>query len=188
MLLIFQIILWLFVLVFFGTLVLLCFWMITAFKSKVPFITIPTALLPAIKDALMIKEGSTIYDLGCGDGRILFYLSGIIPKATYIGIENNPFPLLLVKLRSWWERKKGYNITIHNQDFFARDLTDATHIFMYLYPNVMDDLLPKFDKELKKGTRVVSASFKFTQKRPIQEIDLRRSKYKRVRMLYVYEF
>jgi hypothetical protein len=52
----------------------------------------------------------------------------------------------------------------------------------------MDDLLPKFDRELKPGTRLVSASFKFTQKQPIAEFDLARGTYKLAQTLYVYEF
>ena len=52
----------------------------------------------------------------------------------------------------------------------------------------MDDLLPKFDRELKKGTRLVSLSFQFTNKRPSLEIDLNRNKYKLGRKLYVYDF
>jgi len=61
-------------------------------------------------------------------------------------------------------------------------------IFTYLNPNIMDDLLTKFDKELKPGTRLVSLSFKFTGKQPINEIDLKRSKYKLGRKIYVYQF
>jgi len=52
----------------------------------------------------------------------------------------------------------------------------------------MDELLPKFQKEFKPGTRLVSLSFKFASKTPIEEIDLKRNKYKLGRKLYVYEF
>ena len=52
----------------------------------------------------------------------------------------------------------------------------------------MDDLLPKLDRELRSGTRLVSVTFKFTTKQPIAEYDLNRSKYKLARKIYVYEF
>lgn len=161
----------------------------TGFHAKVPFVPVSSSVLPDIYKALEIKEGSVVYDLGCGEGRVLFYCSRLVPKATYIGIENSPFPLLLARFRGWWHTKMtGTKIEIINKDFFQQDLSNATHIFTYLYPNVMDDLLPKFDRELKPGTRLVSVSFKFTQKQPTLLIDLKRSKYKLARHIYVYEF
>ena len=52
----------------------------------------------------------------------------------------------------------------------------------------MDDLLTKFDKEFKTGTRLISLSFRFTNKVPIFEVDLKKSRYKIKRKLYVYQF
>lgn len=163
--------------------------MLTGYRSKVPFVPVPDKVLKDIHKALDIKEGSVVYDLGCGDGRVLFYSARLVPNAIYIGIENSPFPLILAHLRAWWYRKfVNTNIKIINQDFFQHDLSDATHVFTYLYPNVMDDLLPKLDQDLKPGTKLVSVSFKFTQKQPVTEYDLERGKYKLARKIYVYEF
>ena len=80
------------------------------------------------------------------------------------------------------------DVKILKKDFFDVDLGDATHIFTYLFPSVMDDLIPKLDSELKNGTRLVSASFHFTSKREIKEIDLKRKKYQLAGKIYVYEF
>lgn len=163
--------------------------MLTSFRSQVPFVPVPNKLLSDIHTALGVTDKSIVYDLGCGEGRVLFYLSRRVPNARYIGIENNPFPLLLIRARAWWHtRTTGTSIEIVQQDFFTHDLSNATHIFTYLYPNVMDDLLPKFDRELARGTKLVSLSFKFTQKQPLQEIDLKKTGYLRGRKLYVYEF
>ncbi len=170
-------------------LVLFVFWTIGNFKNKAPFVTSSRAVLKDIEKALKVKDDSVVYDLGCGDGRILFYLSRACPKAKYFGIENGVFPFLLSKIGAHYNQKKTNNLVeILRTDFFKHDLSKATHIFTYLYPNVMDDLLSKFDSELKPGTRLVSLSFQFTNKRPIQEIDLNRSKYKLGRKIYVYQF
>lgn len=169
--------------------ILFIMWTIGNFKNKAPFVTSSNAVLIDIEKAMGVKDGSIVYDLGCGDGRILFHLSKINPRAKYIGIENGSFPFLLSKIGSVLNRKKTNNdVEIIKADFFKQDLSNATHIFTYLYPNVMDDLLLKFDKELKPGTRLVSLSFKFTNKPPLMEIDLKRSKYKLGRKLYVYQF
>lgn len=163
--------------------------MVTGYKNKVPFVQVPDSILPDIYKILDVKEGSTVYDLGCGDGRVLFYIARMIPKARYVGIENSPFPLLLARTRAWWHKKTtGTSIEIINQDFFSHDLSDSTHIFTYLYPNVMDDLLPKLDKELKPGTKLLSVSFKFTVKQPKAIFDMGRGKYKLAQKLYLYEF
>lgn len=163
--------------------------MISGYRAKVPFVPVPNSILKDIFKALNIKDDSILYDLGCGEGRVLFYISRLVPKAKYIGIENSTFPLILARVRAWWHRKvTGKKINIINSDFFNHDLSDATHIFTYLYPNVMDDLLPKLDKELKKGTRLVSVTFKFTAKQPSSEIDLKRGKYQLAQKMYVYEF
>jgi len=171
------------------TIFLFLLWSIGNLKNRVPFVMSSMAVLKDIAEALEINENSVVYDLGCGDGRILFYLSQLNQKAKYIGIENNLFPFILAKLRVYFNKKKNNaKIEIINKDFFKKDLSDATHIFTYLYPNVMDDLLLKFDKELKGGTKLVSLSFQFTNKRPIKEIDLGRGRYKLGRKLYVYQF
>jgi SAM-dependent methyltransferase len=180
---------WIAVLILFIVLILLFIWVISGIKAKVPFIPIPNSILPDIYKALELKEEGTLYDLGCGDARVLFYASKLNPKVQYIGIENSLFPTLLARIARWCHKKRtGIDVRILNEDFFTHDLSNATHIFTYLYPNVMDDMLSKLDKELKPGTRLVSISFRFTQKQPIAEFDLGRRKYQLAQKIYVYEF
>lgn len=179
-----------FIFLFLVVLFVLFYWMASAMMAKVPFISVPNSILPDIAKALNIKEGSVVYDLGCGDARVLRYLARTEPKAKFIGIENSSFPYRLAQMISWWNKKRGHtdNVEILCQDFFKHDLSNATHIFLYLYPNVMDDMIGKLDRELKPGCRVVSASFKFTQKAPLMKIDLLRGKRQLARELIVYEF
>ena len=175
--------------ILFGIIILSLLWAIGNFKNKVPFVSASNAVLKDIAKALDIKDNSVVYDLGCGDGKILFYLSRLNSKAKYIGIENVIFPLFLSRFGALLNSKKtGNNVEIINNNFFKQDLSNATHVFTYLYPNIMDDLLSKFESEFKPGTRLVSLSFKFRNKVPVSEIDLGRSKYKLGRKLYVYQF
>lgn len=177
------------IIVFFAVIILFILWAVGNFKNKVPFVTSSKKVLKDIQKALNINDNSIVYDLGCGDGRVLMYLSRFNSKAKYIGIENSIFPIILARFESFLNKKKtGNKVEILNKDFFRQDLSDATHIFTYLYPNIMDELLPKFEKEFKPGTRLVSLSFKFTSKTLIEEIDLGRSKYKLGRKLFVYQF
>lgn len=171
------------------TMVLFLLWSFGNFKNKVPFVTSSKSVFKYIGEALSVDDNSIVYDLGCGDGRILFYLSQINKKARYIGIENSIFPLILARAGSFLNfKKEGVKVEIIDNSFFEQDLSDATHVFTYLYPTIMDQLLPKFQKELKPGTTLVSLSFKFRDKQPLSEIDLKRGKYKLGRKLYIYKF
>lgn len=163
-------------------------WAVGNIVNKVPFVATPSSTLKEIEKAFSLKDDSVVYDLGSGDGRVLFHLARNNPKAKYIGIENSKFPFILSKFGKFLNRKNSGNVKIINNNFFKQDLSSATHIFMYIYPNVMDDLLTKFDDELKPGTKLVSLSFKFTNKKPISEVDLRKNKNKFGRKLYIYEF
>jgi hypothetical protein len=177
--------LWFLVVIAIAVFLALCIWTWTGITSKVPFIIVPSSVLPDIEKALELKDDSVLYDIGCGDARVLSFLSKRYKKIKLNGIENRLFPLCLMHILS--VRKKS-NIKIINKDFFKQDLGDATHVFMYLYPNIMDDLLGKLEKELPSGTRLVSLSFKFTQKKPLYEIDLERSSWNTAKKIYVYEF
>ncbi len=171
------------------TFFLLCFWVFSGFNNKTRFTPIPYFLLEEIKKNLKIKDNSIVFNLGCGDGRVLFYLSQQNSKAKYIGVEDNTFLLLLARSKNWWNNLKQKNkIEIINKDFFKQDLSEATHIFTYLYPNIMDDLLPKLDEELKHGTHLISLNFQFTLKRPIAEIELPKKSYQPIKKIYIYEF
>lgn len=161
----------------------------SSFRSKVPLISIPHKVLEDIEKALELKDNSVFYDLGCGNGRILFYLAKKYPKVKFIGVENAHFPALIVSIISWLNKKiNKIDVTIIKRSFFNVDLSRATHIFTYLYPNIMNDLLPKLKKELKPKTRLVSVSFYFKDKKEIQEINLKRNKYQLAQKIYTYEF
>src|SRR3989339_1582916 len=83
--------------IFLAVVVLFILWSIGNFKNKVPFVAASSYVLEDIAKALEVKDDSVVYDLGCGDGRILIYLSKLNSKANYIGVENSAFPILLAR-------------------------------------------------------------------------------------------
>lgn len=181
---------WVLILFFVLILLLMLLWMYSAIRTKVPFISVPLSILPEIEKALDLKSESIVYDLGCGDARVLFYLARKYPNAKFIGIENGLFPYLIAHTTCIWNKKhhKVNNVQIIHKSFFDHNLSNATHIFVYLYPQIMDDILSKLEEELNPGTRLVSATFKFLLKKPLVEIDLLRKKRQLARELIVYEF
>lgn len=105
-----------------------------------------------------VKKGDVIYDLGCGDGIALVTAAKEF-GATGVGIEIDFFRAFIAK----WRVKLGglsNEIEIRRDSFWNNDISDATVVFMYLIPKTLVRLRPKFLKELKPGTRVVTFVYK----------------------------
>jgi SAM-dependent methyltransferase len=173
----------LFFVIFFALiLIFACIHLYQEFTGRAPFIPISSRMIPDIISALELSEGSVLYDLGSGDGRVSRAIASQFPSVEVVGVERSFIPFVLSKLFS----PNVPNLRFVRKDFFNFSFENATHIYLYLFPGVMPDLLKKFEKELKPGTRVISCDFTFPGKVPLRVIDLagtHRSKYK----LYVYE-
>lgn len=151
--------------------------------TGVPFVPVPKSAMKKLPEVMDLGNGAVVYDLGCGDGRVLYMLAEQ-SDATFIGVEKAPLPYLAAKLREKSAPRK--NVKIIFGDIFKVPLGDATHVYTYLLSRVMDKLLPKFEKELKPGTTVVSCDFKFSKKPYEKSVDAPEGKTKHT--LYFYRF
>ncbi len=151
---------------------------------EVPFVPVPRRVVEAIKKAMPLKEGDVLYDLGSGDGRVIAALAQSYPGAHTIGVERGPLPYLLTRLRFFFHPLPNAKTLFRN--FSSVSLNDATHVYLYLFPKVVQNLLPKFERELKPGTRVVSCDFPFKTKEPVEQIVIGTGR--NAHTLYVYEF
>jgi predicted RNA methylase len=105
-----------------------------------------------------IDKKDVIYDLGCGDGTALSVAAGDF-GASGVGIEIDPLRYLFSKIRfrlNGLERK----VNIVKKNFYDVNISKASAIFVYLVPRVLNKLKPKFLKELKTGSSVVSFRYK----------------------------
>lgn len=160
-------------------------------KFYAPFVPVSRRVIPAVVEAFTlagqaIDNQSIVYDLGCGDGRILKEAYREKPEATYVGLELDALPYLLARINTKNIRSSRFKILKKN--LFSHDLKEATHLVVYLFPKVMDALLPKLEQELPPGAVLVSVSFTFSKKEPEKIIDLKRSPRALVQRLYVYRF
>jgi predicted RNA methylase len=106
-----------------------------------------------------IKKEDVVYDLGCGDAEVL--IQSAIVGATGVGIEIDPLRFLIARLRIL---KNGLHkkINVRRNNFFNEDISKASVVIVYLVPVTLEKLIPKFKKELKKGTRIVSFRYKMS--------------------------
>jgi SAM-dependent methyltransferase len=101
-----------------------------------------------------VGPGDTVYDLGCGDGRILVTAARDY-GAHAVGVEIDPLRFLfawLAKLLSG----QGRSIRLEYGNFFKKDISRATVVALFLYEPTNNRLKNKFARELKSGTRIVS--------------------------------
>ncbi len=105
--------------------------------------------------------GDVLYDLGCGDGRILLTAVEEFEVDRAIGFELNPQMAESVRLKV---EDKGLvdRISVVEGNFFESDLSEATVITLYLTTSGNAKLRPKFEKELGEGARIVSHDFPIT--------------------------
>ena len=157
------------------------FYFINSFFTNAPFVPVKKRVLQQIIKALDLKNNSVLYDLGCGDGRVLLKAIKDNENIKAIGTEKNFIVYLLAKWRT-----KNTKIKISCIDLKKISLSDATTIYLYLFPNIMNKLLIKINKECKKGTRIVSCSIQFDKLTPDEIIDLPITKDKLCQKIFVY--
>ncbi len=118
------------------------------------YVSTANVRIRAFLDAVHMKPGEILIDLGCGDGRVLRAARSRY-HVTTIGYELNPLACLNALIRSFAIR----GVDIRRRNFFDADLTNADVVFCYLFPDVMEDLSKKLLKELKPGSIFVSCNF-----------------------------
>lgn len=97
-----------------------------------------------------IKSSERVYDLGCGDGRLVF--AAAESGAETIGIEIFILPYLYAWIKSWGRK----NVKILFGDLFNYDVSGADVVFIFLMGKAYGRLAEKLNKELKPGTRVIA--------------------------------
>ena len=97
-----------------------------------------------------IKPGQKFYDLGCGDGKLVFAAAGAGAQA--VGFEISLLPYLIALSRSFYVD----NSKILFKDFWKQDISDADIVYIFLTPKVNPKAKLKLEKELKPGARVVA--------------------------------
>ena len=123
-----------------------------------------------------LSSSDVVYDLGSGDGRLLF---AALEKGAgkCVGIDIDPRMVGIAKEQA---KEKGLDgrVTFIEGDFMEHDLSEATVIFCYLFPDAFFALRPKFEEELKPGTRVVSEVFSVPKWKETTTVEINRKTFR----------
>ena len=143
---------------------LILLWVLIPAMYGLPLVsTKPERIRKALQLA-NLQPGETLYDLGAGDGRVLFIAARDF-GARAVGIEVGPIQCALIWLRVT-ARGFGNQIQIRWADFYKADLRGADVVFIYATSKEIVKLTPHLEKQMKAGTRLVSISADFPQWEP----------------------
>ncbi len=136
-------------------------------SPDVIFVPTPPEVVDAMLKLANVSGKDTVYDLGCGDGIIVATAAQKF-GARAVGIDIDP---QRVKEANERIQKTGVTdkVKILNQDLFETDISPATVVTLYLLPSLNQKLIPKLNKELKPGTRIVSQSFDMGEDYPAEK-------------------
>jgi SAM-dependent methyltransferase len=123
----------------------------------VPYVPSPNNVVDAMLKLAEVKKTDKVYDLGCGDGRIVITAAKQFGSQG-VGVDINPERVQEARANA---KSAGVDklVTFREGDLFEADIKDATVVTLYLLPDVNVKLRPKLFRDLKPGTRVVSHSF-----------------------------
>ena len=121
-----------------------------------PYITSQDPVIERMVELARLSEDDLVYDLGCGDGRILI---AAVKESGCRGIGFDIDPQRVAEARAN-AKQQGVEQRVEflQKDIFTVDLSKADVAMMYLLPWMMNQLVPQFD-EMRPGCRIISHEF-----------------------------
>ncbi|BBG23978.1 Protein-lysine N-methyltransferase [Sulfuracidifex tepidarius] len=152
--------------------------------STVPYVPTPEKVVKAMLELAKTKEDDIVYDMGCGDGRIVITAVKEFNAKKAVCIEINDER---IKETNSNIEKNGVvgRVSIVKGSFFEAPLSEASVLTMFLLPNVNEMLKPKLERDLKPGTRIVSHEFEMREWIPKEVIKVEDGNMNHTVYLYI---
>src|ERR1700694_1436982 len=139
-------------------------------QVNVPYVPTTEEAVKAMLKLADVTKKDTVYDLGCGDGRIVIAAAKEY-GAHGVGIDINPERIQEAEENA---KKAGVEklVRFEENDLFEADIREATVVTLFLLNSVNLRLRPKLLRELKPGTRIVSNTFNMGDWKPDKQFTL----------------
>ena len=139
-------------------------WMMIPFFYGLPWVPTEKDRIRKALQMANLQPNELLYDLGSGDGRILFIASEEF-GARAIGIEASFLQYLFTKLKIYFSGSKP-KVSVRRENFYRTDFSDADVIFAFMTSSQVVPLDYDLVRQLKPGARVVTVSFDFPDWKP----------------------
>ncbi|MGA3094879.1 MAG: class I SAM-dependent methyltransferase [Bryobacteraceae bacterium] len=140
-------------------------------RGDVPYVPTPVEVVEAMLKLGQVHAGDVLYDLGCGDGRIVVMAVQKFGVRTGTGIDIDP-----QRIKEALENARQAGVSdktrFIEKNLFDADIHDATVVTLYLLPEVNLRLRPKLLADLKVGTRIVSHQFDMGEWQPDKKVEI----------------
>lgn len=138
-------------------------------KPDVIYLPTPPKVVDKMLELAQVKKDDLLYDLGCGDGRI------VVTAAERYGCKAVGYELRRGRVKASLENVEKHNVghlvTVEQKDIFTLDLSKANVITLYLLPELNVRLIPQLEK-LKPGSRIVSHDFDMKGVKPDKVVEV----------------
>ncbi|MGL4552492.1 MAG: methyltransferase domain-containing protein [Gemmataceae bacterium] len=138
-------------------------------EPDVIFVPTPQEVVEKMLELAAVKKDDVVYDLGCGDGRI------VLTAARKYGVKAKGFdidPDRIKDCEANYKKEKEETqklVKFERKDIFKQDLSEASVVTLYLLPDLNVKLVPQL-KKLKPGSRIVSHAFDMRGYKPDQKV------------------
>ncbi len=134
--------------------------------SDAPYVPTKIREIKKLLKLAGVKKGKTFYELGSGDGRVVYEAAKLGAKS--LGIEES-------WLRVWYSRYKTKKLGLTNAFFFHGNIFDRNYypaniVYIYLLPKGVNKLESKLKKELKKNSVIITQTYHFENWKPYKKI------------------
>ena len=123
-------------------------------KLDVWYVPTPHEIVDRMLDVAKVRTGDVVYDLGCGDGRMVIAAAKKFGTRG-VGVDLDPARIREARANAKQAGVDGL-VTFRVADMFQTDIREATVVMLYLLPELNRRLKPKLFAELRPGARVVS--------------------------------
>jgi len=139
-------------------------------QPDVPYVPTTPEVVDAMLKLAKVTKNDVLYDLGCGDGRIVITAAKKY-GATGTGVDIDPQRIKEANANAR-EAKVTDKVRFIQGDLFKTDFSKATVVTLYLLPSINLKLRPQLLSQLKPGTRIVSHAFDMDDWKPEQTVQV----------------